>query len=232
MGGPGRQLIVLGGGGTDPENLAINRYILKQARSPTPAVRFIGTASGDSDAYLVQFYSTFCRLDCRPSHLPFFRRTPDLRDYILRQDVVFVGGGNTKSLLAVWRDWGLPDVLREAWEVGLMLSGVSAGAICWFEQGVTDSWAGRLAVLEGLGFVRGSYCPHYDGEPERRPAYHDFLLRGEISPGLAIDDRAAVHLVEGGVYRVVSWHPAATAYRVRAEGGAVYEEALPAEYLG
>lgn len=228
----GRHLIALGGGGTEPENPAINRYILRQARSPRPAVGFIGTASGDSDAYLVQFYATFGRLDCRPSHLPFFRRTPDLRDYILRQDVVFVGGGNTKSLLAVWRDWGLPDILREAWEAGLVLAGVSAGAICWFEQGLTDSWAGRLAVLGGLGFVRGSCCPHYNGEPERRPAYHNLLLRGEISPGLAIEDGAAVHLADGGVYRVVAWQPGAKAYRVWAEGGAVYEEALAAELLG
>lgn len=232
MGRPRRHLIALGGGGTDPENLAVNLYILKQARRRPPAVGFIGTASGDSDAYLVQFYATFSRLDCRPSHLPFFRRTPDLRDYVLRQDVVFVGGGNTKSLLAVWRDWGLPDVLREAWEGGLVLAGVSAGAICWFEQGVTDSWAGRLAVLECLGFVRGSCCPHYDGEPERRPAYHGFLLRGDISPGLAIEDRAAVHLVDGEVYRVVSWHPTARAYRVWVKGASVCEEALPADYLG
>jgi dipeptidase E len=228
-----RQIIALGGGGflMEPDNPALDLYILSQARTTPPSVSFLGTASGDSDAYLVKFYSAFSGYDCSPSHLPLFRRTPRLRDYLLRQDIIYVGGGNTKSMLAVWRDWGLPQLLREAWEERVILAGVSAGAICWFQQGVTDSYADTLSVLEGLGLIKGSCCPHYDGEPERRPAYHEFLLKGDISPGVAIDDGAAIHLVEGALHRVVASRPEASAYRVSVKNGSVQEEPLETDYL-
>ncbi len=117
MQGDRRQIIALGGGGfaVDPDNLAIDRYILAQARASEPRVAFVPTASGDADPYIVRFYAAYLGLPCRPSHLAFFRRTPDLRAYLLAQDVIYVGGGNTKSMLAVWREWGLPELLREAW---------------------------------------------------------------------------------------------------------------------
>jgi dipeptidase E len=228
-----RQIIALGGGGfsMEPENLALDHYILAQARVPQPAVAFLPSASGDSDNYVVRFYSAYLGLPCRPSHLSFFRRTPDLRSYLRAQDVIYVGGGNTKSMLAVWREWSLPDILREAWESGIVLAGISAGAICWFEQGVTDSFADQLRVLDCLGFLPGSCCPHYDGEAERRPAYHRLLRNGEIAPGFAIDDGAAIHFINNEVHRVVASRKGAKAYRVRATGNAVQEEPMPVEYL-
>src|SRR5262245_21415528 len=228
MTGRKRQVIALGGGGflMEPDNPALDLYVLRQARAAQPAVTFLGTARGDADANLVKFYRAFARHDCRPSHLPLFERTPRLRDHLLRQDVIYVGGGNTKSMLAVWRDWGLPALLQEAWEEGAVLAGVSAGAICWFQQGLTDSWAEKLVALECLGFLGGCCCPHYDGDPERRPAYHDGLLKGEMLPGVAIDDYAAMHLVEGESHRVVASRPLARAYRVRVREGAVEEEPL------
>jgi dipeptidase E len=231
--GERRQIIALGGGGfsMEPENLALDRYILAQARVPEPTVAFLPTASGDSDNYVVRFYAAYLGLSCRPSHLSFFRRTPDLRSYLLAQDVIYVGGGNTKSMLAVWREWSLPEILREAWESGIVLAGISAGAICWFEQGVTDSFADRLRVLDCLGFLPGSCCPHYDGEAERRPAYHRLLRDGEISPGFAIDDGAAIHFVDGAVHRIVSSRSHAKAYRLDVSAGAVLEEPMSAEYL-
>ena len=186
---------------------------------------------GDTDTNLVKFYSTYSGYDCRPSHLPLFQRTPNLRQHLLRQDIIYVGGGNTKSMLAVWRDWGLPNLLKEAWEEGIILAGVSAGAICWFEHGVTDSYADKLVAMECLGFLAGSCCPHYDGEPERRPAYHQLLLKGEIPPGVAIDDGAAVHVMEGDILRVVAAKLNASAYRVSVRHGAVQEEPLETEYL-
>src|ERR1700719_4353817 len=130
-----QQIIALGGGGfsTEPGNLALDAYILSQARRPNPSVCFLGTASGDAASYVVRFYEAFSRLDCRPMHSAFFDRTPDLRERLLTQDVIYVGGGNTKSMLAVWREWNLPAILREAWEAGIVLTGSSAGAICWFE---------------------------------------------------------------------------------------------------
>jgi len=227
------QIIAMGGGGfaMEPENPALDLYILKQAKAKTPAVGFLSTATGDSDRYLVMYYSAFNHYDCRPTHLSLFGRTPDLRGYLLSQDVIYVGGGNTKSMLALWKDWGLPELLREAWQSGVLLAGVSAGAICWFEQGVTDSFAGDLRVLNCLGFLEGSCCPHYDGEADRRPALHKFLQHGEILPGYALDDGAALHFHNREIHRIVSSRPQTNAYRLRAEDGVVIEETLPIEYL-
>jgi dipeptidase E len=228
-----RQIIALGGGGfaVNPDNLALDRYILAQARSSEPGVVFLPTASGDADPYIVRFYAAYLGLPCRPSHVSFFRRTPDLRSYLLAQDVIYVGGGNTKSMLAVWREWGVPELLREACEAGIVLAGISAGAICWFAQGITDSFADQLRGLDCLRFLPGSCCPHYRDEVERRPAYHQLLRNGEIAPGWAIDDGAALHFVNGEVHRAVSARHGSTAYRVRVIDGTVQEEPLEAESL-
>lgn len=229
-----RQIIALGGGGflMEPENPALDRYVLAQAGAAHPKVCFVPTASGDTDRNLFNFYAAFSRYECRPTHLKLFGRTPDLGALLLQQDVIYVGGGNTKSMLAVWREWGIPEILRQAYDAGVVLAGVSAGAICWFQQGVTDSWEGRLAVLDCLGMLPGSACPHYDGEPERRPAVHDMLLRGALEPGYAMDDGAAVHFRDGRVLRAVASRPKANAFRVDAVNGAVVEQPLPIERLG
>lgn len=228
-----RQIIAIGGGGTvvDLDNV-LERYVLAQARVSDPAICFVPTASGDADASVVRFYTTFSSLPCRPSHLSFFRRTPaDLRSHVLRHDIVYVGGGNTRSMLAVWKEWGLPQILHEAWEAGIVLAGGSAGAICWFEQGVTDSVADQLLPLDCLGFLPGSCCPHYDGEAERRPAYHRLLLSGSICAGIAIDDRVAVHFRGSEVHRIVTARERASAYRVRVMDGVVQEEAMPVDLI-
>jgi peptidase E len=229
-----RQLIAMGGGGfsMEPDNLALDEYVLAQARSAEPAVAFLPTASGDADGYVERFYQAFAEFPCRPSHLPLFGRAPDLRDFLLSQDVIYVGGGNTKSLLGVWREWGLPELLREAWASGVVLAGVSAGAICWFEQGLTDAFAEGYRPLQCLGFLAGSCCPHYDGEAERRPMYHELLRTGEMLPGLAIDDGAAAHFVGDDILRVVSSRPGVTAYSVILKDGAVQEKALPVDFRG
>jgi dipeptidase E len=228
-----RQIIAIGGGGfyRDPENLGLERYIIKQTGAAEARVAFVPTASAEPDNYLVSFYTAFLKLGCRPSHLSFFKRTPDLRSYLLNQDVIFIGGGNTKSMLAVWRDWGVPEILREAWESGIVLAGVSAGAICWFDQGVTDSWAGELRFLECLGVLPGSCCPHYDGEVDRRPAYHRLLANGAIAAGIAIEDWTAVHFIGTEIHRVIAVKAGARAYSLRVVYGSVQEVPLPVEYL-
>jgi peptidase E len=228
-----RHIIVIGGGGfyRDGDNLALEKYIVQQSGAAEPRVAFIPTASAEPDNYLVSFYTSFLRLGCKPSHLSFFKRTPELRSYLLRQDVIFVGGGNTKSMLAVWREWGVPHLLREAWESGVVLAGVSAGAICWFDQGLTDSWAGELRPLECLGFLPGSCCPHYDGEAERRPSFHRLLARGEMAAGIAIEDWTGVHFKGTEISRVVSAKAGARAYSVRAVDGSVQEVPLPVDHL-
>jgi dipeptidase E len=230
---PKRQIIAMGGGGfsMEPENSALDRYVLAQARRANPSVCFIATAGGDSDSYIARFYTAFTKLRCRPTHLKLFARTPDLRALIAAQDVIYVGGGNTKSMLAVWREWQLPQLLRRAWSNGTVLAGISAGAICWFEAGLTDSWADRLAVLPCLGFLPGANCPHYDGETERRPALHRLLSRGAVQPTLALDDGAAAHFVGRRLARVVTSRPAAGAYRVARRQGRVVETPLPVRRL-
>jgi dipeptidase E len=221
-------IIAVGGSAfsAEPRNLALDKYILDQAGKVRPKVLMIPTATGDHVEYVAKFYAAYAALDARPAHLPLFHRTADLREMVLSQDVVFVGGGNTKSMLAVWRDWGLPEILQEAAGSGVVLGGVSAGAICWFEQGVTDSWADRLRPLECMGWIPGSCCPHYDGEVERRPAYHSLLLAGQIRPGYAIDDGVAAHFRNGKLERIVSKRDGARAYHVTVDGGKIKEDAF------
>jgi peptidase E len=228
-----RQIIALGGGGfgSEPENAALDLYILEQARSSSPRILFIPTATGDSPYYVARFQQAFARYNCTRSVLPLFARTPELRSTVLEQDVIFVGGGNTKSMLAVWREWGLDDLLREAWESGIVLSGVSAGAICWFEQGLTDSWAASLEVLDCLGFLEGSCSPHYDGEADRRPSFHHFLVTGAIAPGIALDDGAAAHFVGRELVGVVASRPFAEGYHVSAGPDGVQERTLDVRRL-
>lgn len=223
------QIIAMGGGDftIEADGLRLERYVLAQTRRKSPRVAFLGTATGDACVYLAKFYSAFTTLRCRPTHVPLFARTPDLRKVLLSQDVIYVGGGNTKSMLAVWREWGIPKILREACQRGIVLTGVSAGAICWFQTGVTDSWAGRLAPLPCLAFLPGTGCPHYDGEIERRPALHRMVADGDVPPAIAIDDGAAAHYVARKLVRVVSARPHARGYEVRRKGLRAIETPLP-----
>jgi dipeptidase E len=228
-----KQIIPIGGGGfyRDSENLELEKYVLRQCGVENPRVAFVPTASGEPDHYVSSFYAAFLKLGCRPSVLTFFKRTPDLRSFLLNQDVIYVGGGNTKSLLAVWRDWGVGEILREAWESGVVLTGVSAGANCWFEQGLTDSFSDGLRPLDGLGFLPGSCCPHYDGEAQRRPSYHRLLAFGEISAGVAIEDWTGIHFIGSEIHKVIASKRGARAYRMRAAHGSVQEVPLPVEFL-
>ena len=151
---------------------------------------------------------------------------------MLAQDVIYVGGGNTVSMLAVWRAHGLDAVLREAWAAGRVLCGVSAGALCWFEGGSTDSFGNDLSPLQdGLGLLTGSVCPHYDGEAERRPTYHDFILKG-LPGGLAADDGVGLHFIGTEFTEAISSRPDARAYHVERQGGGVIETPLPTRFLG
>lgn len=229
-----RQIIAIGGGGfyRDAENLALEKYAIQQTGVENPRVAFVPTASGEADHYVSSFYTAFLKLGCRPSVLTFFKRTPELRSFLLGQDIIYVGGGNTKTLLAVWRDWEVVEILREAWQSGVVLTGVSAGAICWFEQGLTDSFSDELRPLDCLGFLSGSCCPHYDGEPQRRPSYHRLLADGEIAAGIAIEDWVGVHFIGSELHRVIASKRGARAYSMRAVYGSVQEVPLPVEHIG
>jgi len=230
-----RQIIAIGGAALPLEldNLLLVEYFLKQTGKKRPKVCFVGTAGGDAENHRLRFYAGFSQFDCVPSHLSFFARTPqDLGSFVLEHDAIFVGGGNVRSMLAVWRDWELDRHLRAAWEHGVVLGGVSAGANCWFEQCVTDSIAGPLTALPCLGWLPGSFCPHYDGEPLRRPSFRRFVARGALPDGVAADDGAGLHYVGERLLRAVGSLPRARAWRVRKSGRRAVERALPTRYLG
>jgi peptidase E len=230
---PARHIIAIGGASfrATPRNLAADRYILEQTGRAKPSICFVPTACAEQPDVIAAFEDAYARLGARTSVLRLFQRTPDLREFLLTQDAIYIGGGNTKSMLAVWHDWGLPDVLREAWRRGIVLAGVSAGAICWFETGITDSWAGHLAPLPCLGFLRDGCCPHYDSEADRRPSLHAFLENRRVPTTLALDDGSAAHFVGRRLHRVVTWRPTAHAYRVQRRGRAIVETALPSVRL-
>jgi dipeptidase E len=226
------QIVALGGGGFSMEETPVlDDYILGLVPCARPRICFVPTASGDNENYIVRFYRRFNGGDCVPSHLGLFNRDiKDLTEFALAQDVIYVGGGNTANMLAVWRLHGFDKALRAALAAGTILAGVSAGSICWFQSGVTDSFGGDLAPLDCLGFLPGSNCPHYDGEAARRPAYQRFVGEGML-PGIAADDGAAVHFVDGRLHRVVSSRKDARAYRVRLKNGRVQEALLDIEIL-
>ena len=192
-----KQIIAIGGGGFGRQikDLKIEKYIVDQSKNKNPSICFIPTATGDDTNYIENFYKTFDSLGCKTSHLDFFKRTVKLKKLIDDQDIIFVGGGNTKSMLAVWKDWGLDNILKKAYENGTIMSGVSAGAICWFEKGITDSWKDHQSILPCLSFVKGVCCPHYDEEPERIPFVKEILQEKKINKCIAIEGFCALHLI-------------------------------------
>jgi peptidase E len=229
-----QQIITMGGGGfsMEPDNLALDRYVIQQTGKPNPKVCFLAQASGESADYTLNFYRAFTGLGCIPSHLSLFLpHTADIAGFLMEQDIIYVGGGNTKSMLALWREWGLDRILRQAADNGTVLAGISAGAICWYEAGTTDSIPGELTALPGLGYLTGSCSPHYDGEPQRRPMFQHMVASGKIMAGYAFDDGAAGHFIDGTLHRVVSSRPAAKGYRVEAANGAAVETTLETHYL-
>jgi peptidase E len=227
-----KQIVALGGGGFSMEETpALDDYILSLVEKKVPRICFVPTASGDSENYIARFYSRFRAAFCEPTHLELFRRDgTDLNEYARSQDVIYVGGGNTANMLAIWRLHGFDLALRKAFAEGTILAGVSAGSVCWFQAGVTDSFGAELASLEGLGFLSGSNCPHYDNEPARRPAYHRLVREGML-PGIAADDGVALHFVNDCLHRVVSSRSDARAYRVELIGDEVRETAMDVDLL-
>ena len=215
-----KRIAALGGGGflMEPRNARLDRWLLSLVKKRRPRVLFVPTASGDSPRYIARFHRAFAKLDCEPSHLQLFNRdVRDLRSFVMRQHVVYVGGGNSASMLAVWRVHGLDAILRDAYENGTLMCGVSAGANCWFESSLTDSFGRPLRPLhDGLGFARGSFCPHYDGERDRRAAYRRFVGSGELPAGWAAEDGVAVLFENGGVAGIVASRRGKSACRVEA----------------
>jgi dipeptidase E len=236
-----KRIVAIGGGGFLMEDgpSPIDDYVLALTRKSNPRICFIPTPSGDSEEHLEKFYAVFTQKKCIPAHLAFFRKPrpqslplPDFADHLLAQDVIFVGGGNTRSALAVWREWGLDAVLARAWSNGIILSGMSAGALCWFEVGVSDSFGdGAYRPLQTLGFLQGACAAHYNAFPERRAMLHDSVNAGTVPDTLAIDEGAAVVFTGRTMKCVVSWRNSCTAYSVSRINGSVREEPYACEHI-
>ena len=231
---PPRRIVGLGGGGFSRfgRYSKLDEYILGLTQKDHPRVLYLGTAGGDADPHIVLFYEAFAGR-ARPLHLKLFG-SPDRSEWrplIRDQDVIYVGGGNTANMLAIWRVHGMDQALREAWDDGVVLCGVSAGMNCWFECSVSDSFGLELAGLrDGLGFLPGSVCPHYDGEERRRPVYHQLVAEG-LPAGIAVEDSAAVFFEETVLKEVVAEVEGRRAYRVEMVGDQVTETVLPTRSL-
>jgi peptidase E len=230
-----RQIVSFGGGGFSMEagNPLLDEFVLDLTGKPRPKVCFLPAASGDADHYIVRFYRHFDGDRCKPSHLSLFRREKapkEPREHLLDQDLIYVGGGSVTSLVGVLRAHGIVEILRECWERGVILCGLSAGSLCWFNEGVS-TFHGPPVRTVGLGFLPWSNTVHYSSEPKRRDALHTWLQEG-MAPAYAADDGAALHFVGEDVAQVVASRPSARAYRVELRHGHVVTTQLATRFLG
>jgi peptidase E len=230
-----RRIVAMGGGGFsirggDP---ALDRYVLDAIERPTPRICLLPTASGDPEEQIHRFYRAFGDLPCEPTHLSLFRlgcRPVDVRDLLLAQDAIYVGGGSLLNLLAIWRAHGLHSVLREAWERGVLLCGISAGSMCWFSAGVTKGY-GQPRAVPGLGFLPASNSVHHHGEPERRPRFLEAVRTEAIAPGYGVDDGVALLFAGTELVEAVTARRGSCAWWVEGEGGGVTETPLSVRTL-
>ena len=230
-----RQIVAFGGGGFSMEsgNPLLDNYVLGLTGAERPRVCFLPSASGDADHYIVRFYRAFPAERCEASHVSLFRREQgptDLRRHLLSQDLIYVGGGSLVSLLGVWRAHGIDRILREAWEAGVILCGLSAGSLCWFAEAVSG-FHGEPRRVEGLGLLPFSNCVHFEPGSSRRLAYHGFLREGML-PGYAAGDGAALHFSGAELSRVVASRQEARGYRLDLVDGGVVETRIATAFLG
>lgn len=226
----------MGGGGftMQDRSSALDRLVLTLTGVACPKVCFLPTASGDPRDQTTRFYERFSAWPCEPTVLSLFhlgRDRIDPRAHLLAQDAIYVGGGSMRNMLAVWREHGVDETMRSAWERGIVLAGLSAGAMCWFEGGVTMS-GGAPRPAPGLGLIDGSLSVHLDGEPERLSVYREAVGSGALPPGFALDDCAALLLCGTEVGECVSSRPGARVVHVSADGeGGTVERQLAVRAL-
>jgi peptidase E len=226
-----RKILIAGGGfGT-----TFIKYMASLTGTPRPAICYLPTAAADSDSASVRFYESCAPLDVVPSVQRCFiaspRQTRTFEEVLLSVDAIVVSGGNTLNQQVIWKAHGIDEVLREAWDRGIVLGGASAGSLCWFEEGTTDSRPKELTKVECLGFLKGSHSPHYDAEEDRRPLYHRLIRSGELKPGYACDNGAGIYFEDNEVARVVHTRAEAKVYHVGLVNGQIVEEELPAEMI-
>src|SRR5215471_17405679 len=219
-----RKILIAGGGfGT-----AFIRYMAQLTGKPRPRICYLPTAVGDQAAAIVNFYKNCATLDVTPLVQTTFIASTEQHEswdeVLLSMDAIVASGGNTLNQQAIWRAQGIDVVLRQAWERGIVLGGSSAGSLCWFEEGTTDSRPKELSIVQGLGFLQGSHCPHYDAEPARRPLYLRLIESGQMKPGYACDNDAGIYFEDNTVKRVVTARDGAKAYYVSVVAGKASEK--------
>jgi peptidase E len=233
-----RHVLAIGGGMLMPRDSAPLqvKYAMELTGRPRPKLCVLNTAVGDDPNAYLRVYDRLAETPARVRHLALFPmpNVTDPEDLLMSQDVIFVGGGSVANMVAVWRVHRIDEILRKAWQAGIVLAGSSAGGICWFEGGTTDSFGIKLrAFTDGLAMLPGSFCPHYHSEAERRPLYQRLVADGALPGGIACDDGTAAHFADETLAEQVSDRPAANAYLVTQDGaGGVTETPLPVRFLG
>lgn len=235
-----KRILAIGGGGFMMEDTPspIDRYIRELTGKDRPRICYLSTASGDLPVHIEKFYAAYSTSDCEPSNIALFRKDSGVdlavcREHLLEQDAIFVGGGNTKSALAVWWEWGIDEALREAYHAGVLLSGMSAGALCWFEVGLTDSWGcDRFKLLPCLGVLPGACSAHWHGEPNRQPQLFEAIRAGKITSAIAIDDYAAALYENGMLSQTLIWRDGACVYQVSCQGEEIVVDPCEFTFIG
>jgi peptidase E len=234
VGGPreGARKILIAGGGFGETFI---RYMASLTGKERPRLCYLPTASADSDSGIIRWYQNCAALDVVPfvqeSFISSYRMDRTFAEVLLSMDGIVVSGGNTLNQQAIWKVQGIDEALREAWDRGIVLGGASAGSLCWFEEGTTDSRPKELTKIECLGFLKGSHSPHYDGEAQRRPRYHELIRTGVLKPGYACDNNAGIYFEDNEVKRVVSTTTEAKVYYVAFEDGRIQERLLEPERI-
>ncbi|HSW29848.1 MAG TPA: peptidase E [Longimicrobiales bacterium] len=226
-----RKILIAGGGfGTE-----FIRYMATLTGKPRPKLLYLPTASADRESGILAWYQNCAPLNVTPSvqasFISSYRMTQTWEEALLSVDGIVASGGNTLNQQVIWKAHGIDVVLRKAWDQGIVLGGASAGSLCWFEEGTTDSRPKELTKVECLGFLKGSHSPHYDGEAQRRPTYHRMIAAGECKPGYACDNNAGIYFEDNEVKRVVSTRDGAKVYYVSLQGGQVVERVLEPERI-
>jgi peptidase E len=231
-----RRILAMGGGGFTMQERtpALDQFVLSLTEKPVPRICFLPTASGDPREQVTRFYERFGNWPCEPTAVSLFHLRRDRVnpvEHLLAQDAIYVGGGSMRNMLAIWREHGVDVAMRTAWERGVVLAGLSAGAICWFEGGVSMS-GGTPEAVAGLGLLAGSLSVHLDGESERLPIYRAAVANGDLPPGYAADDGAALLFAGTHLLECVGSHPGARIVRFSPNGeGGVREQELPVRLL-
>ena len=228
---PKRKILIAGGG----FNTAFVRYMAKLTGKPRPRICYLPTANADSPSGSIAWFRSCAPLDVAPfvqeSFIASAQQKQSWEDVLLSMDAIVASGGNTLNQQAIWKAQGIDVILRQAWDRGIVLGGASAGSLCWFEEGTTDSRPKELSTVQCLGFLKGSHSPHYDREKDRRPLYQKLIGSGQMKPGYACDNDAGIYFEDNEVKRVVATRAEARVYYVSVVNGKVVEKEMKPELI-